>query len=71
MKPETMYYIAHGHVFDLIGYADAWAGFIDLAEDEEQENRYRRQSLRAKARYVVGFDREMDRLVKEYSISPL
>jgi hypothetical protein len=66
MKPETMFYIALGTVVDLIEYADAWAGFIDLAEDKEQENRYRRRALKFKAQYVVGFDREMDRLVKEY-----
>lgn len=66
MKIESMFYIALGTVVDLIEKADAWAGFIDLAEDKEQENRYRRHALSAKARYVVGFDREMDRLVKEY-----
>jgi len=66
MKPETMFYIALGTVVDLIEKSDAWAGFIDHAEDTEQENRYRRRALKFKAQYVVGFDREMDRLVKEY-----
>lgn len=66
MKIDTMFYIALGTVVDLIGAADAWAGLIDLAEDTEQENRYRRRALKFKAQYVVGFDREMDRLVKEY-----
>ena len=66
MKIETMFYIALGTVVDLIEKADAWAGFVDMAEDKEQENRYRRNALRYKAQAVVGFDREMDRLVKEY-----
>ena len=66
MKIETMFYIALGTVVDLIEKADAWAGFIDHAEDTEQENRYRRNALRYKAQAIVGFDREMDRLVKEY-----
>ena len=66
MKPETMFYIALGTVVGLIEKADAWAGFIDHAEDTDQENRYRRNSLRYKAQAIVGFDREMDRLVKEY-----
>ena len=66
MKPESMFYIALGTVVDLIEQADAWTRFVPLAEDKEMENRYRRRALSAKARYVVGFDREMDRLVKEY-----
>ncbi len=66
MKIESMFFIAYGGVLDLIEKADTWTGFIDLAEDKEQENRYRRNALKYKAQYVVGFDREMDRLVKEY-----
>jgi len=66
MKVETMFYIALGTVVDLIEKADAWAGFVELAEDTEQRNRYARRALKFKAQYVVGFDREMDRLVKEY-----
>ena len=66
MKIETMFYIAIGNTLDLIEMANAWAGFIELAEDTEQENRYRRNALRCKVRAIVGFDREMDRLVKEY-----
>jgi hypothetical protein len=66
MKIESMFYIALGTVVDLIEKADAWAGLIELAEDTEQENRYRRRALKYKAQAIVGFDREMDRLVKEY-----
>ena len=66
MKVESMFYIALGTVVDLIEKADAWASFVDIAEDKEQENRYRRNALKYKAKAIVGFDREMDRLVKEY-----
>ena len=66
MKVETMFYIALGTVVDLIEKSDAWKGFIETAEDTAQENRYRRNALRYKAQAIVGFDREMDRLVKEY-----
>lgn len=66
MKPETMFYIAIGNTLDLIEKANAWAGFVDMAETTEMENRYRRNALRYKAQAIVGFDREMDRLVKEY-----
>ena len=66
MKPESMFYIALGTVVDLIEKADCWASFVDLAETKEQENRYRRWALKYKTHAIVGFDREMDRLVKEY-----
>ena len=65
MKPETMFYIALGTVIDSIEKADAWAGFVELAEDTVQENRYRRYSLKYKTKAIVDFDRMMDRLVKE------
>lgn len=66
MKIETMFYIALGTVIDLIEKSDAWKGFIELAETPEMAKRYARRSLKYKAMAVVGFDREMDRLVKEY-----
>ena len=66
MKIETMFYIAIGNTLDLIEKANAWAGIVDLAEDTEQENRYRRRALKYKAQASAGFDLEMDRLVKEY-----
>lgn len=65
MKPETMFYIAIGNTLDLIEKANAWASFIETAEDTAQENRYRRNALKYKAKAIVEFDREMDRLVKE------
>ncbi len=61
-----MFYIALGTVVDLIEKADAWGRFVEFAETTEDANRYARQALKYKARAVVGFDREMDRLVKEY-----
>jgi hypothetical protein len=67
MKAETMYYIALGTVLDLIQACDAWAEFSRTADGEAERQRTQRKSLRAKAQYVVGFDREMDRLVKEYN----
>jgi len=66
MKVESMYYIALGAVIDLIEKADAWASFIELAETTEDANRFARYALMYKAKAIVGFDREMDRLVKEY-----
>ena len=67
MKIESMFYIALGTVVDLIEKADAWASFVEVAEDQEQENRYRRNALKYKVKAVIGFDREMDRLMKEYA----
>ena len=66
MKPETMFYIALGATLDLIEKANCWAGFVELAEHTDERNRYRRNALRYKAKAVIGFDRELDRLVKEY-----
>ena len=66
MKIESMYYIALGTVVDEIEKADAWAGMVELAETTDEANRYARRSLKYKAKAIVGFDREMDRLVKEY-----
>lgn len=66
MKPDAMFYSALATVIDLIEKANAWASFVETAEDTEQENRYRRNALKYKAKAIVEFDREMDRLVKEY-----
>ena len=66
MKIETMFYIAIGNTLDLIEKANAWAGFIELAETTEERNLWARRALKYKAKAIVGFDREMDRLVKEY-----
>ena len=66
MNLEKMYYIALGTVFGLIEKTDFWAGMVELAETTEDANRYARRALKYKARAIVGFDREMDRLVKEY-----
>ena len=69
MKPESMFYIAIGHTLDDIEKANAWASFVELAETTEETNRYARRALKYKAMAIVGFDREMDRLVKEYGYS--
>ena len=66
MKIETMFYIALGTVIDLIQKADFYKSITELAEFKAEENRYRRWSLTYKAKAIVGFDREMDRLMKEY-----
>lgn len=66
MKIETMFYIALGTVVDLIGKADAWAGMIKLAETTEEANLWARRALKYNTKAIVGFDREMDRLMKEY-----
>ena len=66
MKAETMYYIALGTVIDAFKASDVWAEFARTADGEAERIRGIRQSLRFKAHAIVGFDREMDRLVKEY-----
>lgn len=66
MKLETMFYIALGTVLEYIEKADCWTKFAELAETTAEEKRYRRWALGYKAKYVVGLDREMDRLVKGY-----
>jgi hypothetical protein len=67
MKPETMFYIALGTVVDLFTISDSYKVFADTADGEEERKRGMRKSLKYKAKAVVGFDREIDRLVKEYS----
>lgn len=67
MTPETMYYIALGAVIDLVGAHNLYTVMARTADGEDERNRATRKALKAKARYVVGFDREMDRLVKEYT----
>lgn len=66
MKIETMFYIAIGNTLDMIEKANAWASFVDLAETTEERNLWTRRALKYKAKAIVEFDREMDRLVKEY-----
>lgn len=66
MKADTMFYIALGTVVDLFAISDSYKVFADTADGEEERKRGHRKSLKFKARAVVGFDREMDRLVKEY-----
>ena len=65
MKPETMFYIALGTVVDLIEKSDCYAKFVETAETTAERNRYARRALKYKAQAIVGFDRKMDRLVKE------
>lgn len=65
-KLEIMYYIALGTVDDLVNASAVWAEFARTADGEAERNRSNRKSLKAKAKAVVLFDREMDRLVKEY-----
>ena len=66
MKIESMFYIALGTVVDEIQKADFYKSIVDLAESTDEGKRYARWALKYKAKAIVGFDREMDRLVKEY-----
>ena len=66
MKIDSMFYIALGTVIDFIEKADFWKGCVELAETTEQSKLYARRALKYKTKAIVGFDREMDRLVKEY-----
>jgi hypothetical protein len=66
MKIESMFYIALGTVVDMIEKADSYKAFVEFAESTAEANRYARRALKYKTKAIVGFDREMDRLVKEY-----
>ena len=66
MKVETMFYIALGTVIDESEKADFYKGIADLAESTDEGRRYARWALKYRTKAIVGFDRTMDRLVKEY-----
>jgi hypothetical protein len=66
MNLETMYYIALGTVDGEMWASDAYREMARTADGEEERKRCLRKTLKFKAQAVVGFDREMDRLVKEY-----
>ena len=66
MKADTMFYIALGTVVDYMKASDVYHEMARTADGEEERKRCQRKTLKFKAQYVVGFDREMDRLVKEY-----
>ena len=66
MGPVLMYYIALGTVVDKMKASDVWADLARTADGEAERERGNRKALKCKAEYIVGFDREMDRLVKEY-----
>ena len=65
-KLEIMYHIAVGTVNNLLLASEMWAEFARTADGEDERNRGLRKSLKAKAQSVVEFDREIDRLVKEW-----
>ena len=65
-KLEIMYYIALGTVIDLVNASNTYAEFARTADGEAERNRGLRKSLKYKAQSVVEFDREMDRLLKEW-----
>ncbi len=66
-KFEKMYYIALGTVVNYMSASDAYREMARTADGEEERKRCLRKTLKYKARAIVGFDREMDRLVKEYN----
>ena len=66
MKLLSMHAIALGTVINEVKASDAWTEFARTSDGEAERNRANRRALKAKAQYVVGFDREMDRLVEEY-----
>jgi hypothetical protein len=66
MKIETMYHIALGWVKGDFRASDVWAEMARTADGEAERKRATRKSLKYKTWAIVGFDREMDRLVKEY-----
>jgi hypothetical protein len=66
MTLETMYYNALGWADDEFKACDAWAEFARTADGTAERNRANRKSLKYKAWGIVAYDRQMDRLVKEY-----
>jgi len=66
MKAETMFHIALGTVVYWFAISDSYKVFADTADGEEERKRGLRRSLEYKTKAIVSFDREMDRLVKEY-----
>jgi hypothetical protein len=64
MKTEWMFYTALSRVTDLFKLADDWGSFI--AESKEESKFYARQALKYKTEAIVRYDREYDRLDKEY-----
>lgn len=60
---ERMYYIASGSLLELAQKADAW---LELAEIKADSKRFAQHALYFRAKAIVEFDREMDRLVKEF-----
>jgi hypothetical protein len=66
MKIESMFYIALGTVVPFIAKSDCYATHASTEDDTRARNRYNRWALKYKAKAVVGMDREIDRLVKEY-----
>lgn len=67
MKPDQMYYTALGAVIEYLNACNVWREMARTAESASEFNRANRKFLKAKAMFVVGFDREMDRLMKEYT----
>jgi len=65
-KFEKMYYIALGTVVDYMSASDAYREMARTADGEEERKRCLRKTLKYKTSATVRFDREMDRLVKEY-----
>jgi hypothetical protein len=66
MKAEWMFYTALGKVADLFKLSDDWASFVKEAESTEESKFFTRQALKHKTNAIVSYDREYDRLVKEY-----
>jgi hypothetical protein len=66
MKADTMFYIALGTVVDYMKASDVYHEMARTADGEEERKRCLRKTLKYKTSAIVLFDREMDRLVKEY-----
>lgn len=66
MKIDTMFYIALGTVFDDVDRSNAFREYASTEDSKEYRNKYNRLALKYKAKAIVGFDRTMDRLMKEY-----
>lgn len=67
MTVEIMFHVATGaEMFDQYAIAAAYDEYARTAVTAKEEGYYTRKALRARTKGVVAYDREMDRLMKEY-----
>jgi hypothetical protein len=66
MKLEIMSPIAIRLVTPLFAISEAYKEYASTADNTRERNHYTRLSLKYKTKAIVGYDRTMDQLTKEY-----